>query len=356
MNETIALPRLATLLASRAGIEQADAEKFIRQFFSQIESSLAVSDEVSIKGLGKFYIDNTRGVNFAPDKEFSDFLNQPFEMFSPVEIGEDTDIDSTYDEVPSSHKEETVIEEVPVIEEETEIIPATEGTPTEQPDENEPHENEPEAVMPEIQDEAQENTDADEHNETEPEYVSKTVAVYPVRRRRSVAGYILTAVICLVIGFFLRDFVGMWKHATETPSDTTIVEVPMTDSISAVTEALACAIDSAASADETLAVSEANDSNITVADNSKKEVREPVTDAVTPERFLTTMARKYYGRMEYWVFIYLANEDHLGNPNRIRPGTKVVIPDKSEFTEGETPEQTLARAKRLGLEIYARFE
>ena len=81
-----------------------------------------------------------------------------------------------------------------------------------------------------------------------------------------------------------------------------------------------------------------------------------VTDTIRPNRFLTTMARLYYGKMDYWAFIYEANADKLGHPNRIKPGTVVVIPPIDEIRRGESDAETLQRAKKLGKEIYARFD
>ena len=81
-----------------------------------------------------------------------------------------------------------------------------------------------------------------------------------------------------------------------------------------------------------------------------------VYDTVTKNRFLATMSRAHYGGvMEYWVYIYEANRDKLGNPDRIEPGTRAVIPPMSSFApEGDTP-RARAEAIRLASEIYARF-
>lgn len=354
MNETLALPHLAGLLAQKTGIELSDAEKFIRQFFSQIESSLAVSDEVSIKGFGKFCIDSAEGVRFIPDKEFSEFLNQPFDMFSPVEIDNNADLNSDDSDVTvplaatEPANDETPAEEepgTPVIKEETADLEIKEEAEEDSTDMAVADASAPELHAADIPEASTEQN----HVEITPD-ATETVAEGPVseepvsedndRRRVPVFGYILTAVVCLIIGYLARDFIVL-KTDSQTPRAATDIsaEAPVADSMDVITE----------NADTTAIVEDS-------IPETTEEIREPVYDTVTSERFLTTMARKYYNRMEYWVFIYLANEDRLGNPNRIRPGTKVVIPDEAEFTAGETPEQTIARAERLGQEIYARFE
>ncbi|MCM1036018.1 MAG: hypothetical protein NC406_01665, partial [Bacteroides sp.] len=81
----------------------------------------------------------------------------------------------------------------------------------------------------------------------------------------------------------------------------------------------------------------------TPAEPAKPAKPEPKYDTITSTQFLTTLARKHYGVKNYWIFIYEANPS-LGNPNSIRPGTRVVIPDRSTF-EGPTPEATAAKAQ-----------
>jgi hypothetical protein len=67
------------------------------------------------------------------------------------------------------------------------------------------------------------------------------------------------------------------------------------------------------------------------------------------------MARQYYGVMDYWVFIYEANANKLGHPNKIKPGTQVVIPPLDEYATEPTKAENLAKARRLAAEIYARY-
>lgn len=71
---------------------------------------------------------------------------------------------------------------------------------------------------------------------------------------------------------------------------------------------------------------------------------EPVYDTVSIS--LIKLAKKHYGIGDYWVFIFDANRDKIKNPNAIRPGTKVRIPDKSELPGGDASEtREIARKK-----------
>lgn len=329
MNETIALPHLAEQLAAKAGIDIEDAENFIRRFFEQVENALAVDEEVNIKGLGRFFIDSKLGVRFEPDKDFAEYLNQPFDMFSPIEIEDETDLieDNTevaeIEEPAVLEEEETEIaigpDSVPQKEVETEsetLVEDEAATADEAPIEQKPEASEP-IVMPSYAEEYEEQPRQGE--------------------RKHIFGYVITAIVCLSLGYLLHNFV-------DSRSETEVI----------VTEEIVTLTDSIAPSDSIyLTEPVVSEDSITAP---VETIKMAVTDTVTPTRFLTTMARQYYGQMEYWVFIYLANEDKLGNPNRTRPGTVVVIPDKADFTADETPQQTLARAKRLGRDIYKRYE
>jgi nucleoid-associated protein YgaU len=42
---------------------------------------------------------------------------------------------------------------------------------------------------------------------------------------------------------------------------------------------------------------------------------------------LSDVARQYYGSPTKWQKIYQANRDTVSNPNAVRPGTKLIIPE-----------------------------
>lgn len=78
-------------------------------------------------------------------------------------------------------------------------------------------------------------------------------------------------------------------------------------------------------------------------------------DTISKTRYLTTMAKEYYGDFNLWPYIYYENQKILGHPDRIKPGTRVVIPPLSKYGVKNTPED-IAKAKKLGAEIYARYQ
>lgn len=91
-----------------------------------------------------------------------------------------------------------------------------------------------------------------------------------------------------------------------------------------------------------------------------QSVHEPapqkVYDTITKTRYLTTMAKDHYGNYHLWPYIYMENQTFLGHPDRIRPGTKVVIPDLKKYGVDPNNKQDIEKAKKKGVEIYARYK
>lgn len=79
-------------------------------------------------------------------------------------------------------------------------------------------------------------------------------------------------------------------------------------------------------------------------------------DTVTTTRYLTTISRQHYGNYHFWPYIYLENESILGHPDRIKPGTKVCVPDLAKYGVDPKKSSDITKAKKLGVEIYARFK
>jgi len=68
------------------------------------------------------------------------------------------------------------------------------------------------------------------------------------------------------------------------------------------------------------------------------------------------MAGRHYGEKECWVYIYDANASKLRHPDRIKPGTKILIPDYSTLPLTGDHKADVLAAKRHGSDIYARFK
>lgn len=81
----------------------------------------------------------------------------------------------------------------------------------------------------------------------------------------------------------------------------------------------------------------------------------PIYDNVSTTRYLTTMAREYYGNMDLWPIIYEENKSRLGHPDKIKPGTRVVIPPLRKYHVDPKNPNDVKRIKAKGEEIYRRY-
>lgn len=82
---------------------------------------------------------------------------------------------------------------------------------------------------------------------------------------------------------------------------------------------------------------------------------EPVYDTVSTTRYLTTIAQEHYGNFNLWPYIYEENKAILGNPDRIKPGTRVVVPKLSKYNINPKNPADIKKAKRKGVEIYSKY-
>ena len=78
-----------------------------------------------------------------------------------------------------------------------------------------------------------------------------------------------------------------------------------------------------------------------------------VTDVVTSQIVLSTLAEKHYGSPWFWVYIYQENKNRgiISDPNNIRPGTRVVIPPAKKYGINPNDKASLKKAQRLSWEI-----
>ncbi len=98
-------------------------------------------------------------------------------------------------------------------------------------------------------------------------------------------------------------------------------------------------------------------SDLDKADKTKADKADQpryVIDKITKKRYLTTMARQYYGNYNLWPLIYDYNKG-LGHPDRIRPGTKIKVPSAEELGIDPSDPAVLKRAKNRGRDIYAKY-
>ena len=355
MNNTITLSQLITQLAKATGVDNNTARKFIRTLFSTIEETLEEGQSISINHLGTFRRGDTdqfsrRGVVvFIPDKAVSDELNRPFEMFEPVELAEGVVFDEPKEdpqpEVNAPEPQPEVIVKETVKEPEPIVVSAPE-----------PVVEEPVIKEPVIKEEPV--------KEKPREFITERISIplgdagddddipatprqsKPAKKRFPLwAWALIFFAIAAVVGYALAVYLVPVEPvhteiAAEEPADNDAVQV---EEVS---------VEDLAS--QSAATSSPQPSTVTEAPSAAPQVKasEPVYDTV--EISLIRLARKHYGVNEFWVYIFDANSDKIANPNKIRPGTRVVIPDRSTIP-GATPQEAKALAKRRQSEILSQY-
>lgn len=382
MNNKITFPRLASMLADNSGRTKRFSEDFLREFFSLISESLENGETVKVKGLGTFRlsrveprksVDVTTGepmeisghtkVVFVPAKEMAEAVNAPFEAFAAVEITDSVDTAILDDEtsieqsvaISSELVEEiTNSERAPILDEnvmdkdvkveEIEIVPQKTDTDIEY--------HKPESEEAEINDSIEVSDDL--------EPAEEEVEVFD--RHHWLKGFLTgigaaTALIAVAIGcwiYFARPdiFPNIGKSAT-TSAMIEDAEIILKDTVADT--------DTAVAVIETKSANGLNTASSVIAKQEKQEVPtapsdEAVYDTIGKTRYLTTMAKAHYGNYNLWPYIYEENKAFLRHPDRIRPGTPVVVPKLSKYGVDPKNPKDIEAAKKLGVEIYARYK
>lgn len=304
-------------------------------------------------GIGVFARDAASGrVVFTPCAGLADAVNAPFSFFEPVVLPQsasqdvlDDDCDGTVaavaDSVPSESEDDVeCVEAVATADtmEAAEARAANSDTAVDdeaaaQEPESEPA---PAACIVDTTPAAAIEPSASHYYDDEYEATGGGATLLPW----------LTALLGIIIGMGAGYWIGTRYGA---PAVVVTQAVQTTDSILENAAAVPQDSDAADTLQVVVSVPEAEQ-----AIEEPAKAAEPAYDTVSTSRFLTTIARDHYGRKDYWVFIYEANTDILRHPNRIPPGTRVVVPDLGDHAALDAA--TRARARELAREIYNRYD
>ena len=384
MNDKITMTRLAAMLAISTGKQKKLCEDFLRELFAIVEEELVKGENVRIKGFGTFKIvdvEPRKSVNvsngeetvipghskvlFVAAKELASRVNLPFEAFEAVEIADELPTDSLdgeeelADSMPASLIDEESDEEseqkngfepeVEIQDSESNVITdlAVSVSELKEDSDQEAVENEAsaEAYSDSLQAEDSQNDTEEDLSEENHHKFTKGFA----------AGFItalLVGGIVFAVGYLMGFSFGVTNGEKSAEQSTS--EVVKTEDVS---------VDSIASFKSSVNDSVLLDNNDGVRNNSEivddvptKVSDEPVYDTVTTTRYLTTIAKEHYGNFNLWPIIYEENKDILGHPDRIRPGTKVVVPPLSKYGVDPKNAGQIKEIKQKGIEIYARFK
>ncbi|MDE6130749.1 MAG: hypothetical protein K2F74_04060, partial [Muribaculaceae bacterium] len=226
----------------------------------------------------------------------------------------DIDIDAAFDEDTTDETEEA-----PSIATDNEIC----------------HHGEPDEAAPDINDN---KTETETEPAPIPEEPQENDAATNGCQRRALWKYILTGAVSLVVGF-AAGYISRDMKAGQADDINIVVDDYVTDSIATQTVPEENPADSA--------------NTLASAGTLSEPKQEQVYDTISAKNYLATMARHHYGHMEYWVYIYEANPG-LGHPDRIKPGTIVMIPTEESFAQANDS-ATMTHALQLYADIYGRY-
>lgn len=415
MNNIVNLSQLITRLAKVTATDPNTARLFLRGFFATIEDALADGETVEIKGIGTFRrcddpaVGTPGTVGFAPDEEFAAEINRPFAVFEAVELADgltEEDLEPAPEEIPAPEEmpavatapaetpaAESAVEKPAAVEEPAVVDPAVETpieetVPEEPALEEEPAEKVPVEAEPKVEAPVEEEHKApweiygkgpffEEEKKpetivetgekpvtetafakTEPAEEPEADADEPADEPEEESGrsgnrmWIWIA----AAGIVLFGVVGYLAAVLATPipsygDDDYEPEAVATDTAT-LSETVA---EPAVGAEPEPTPAPAQAVEPTPAPQPAPAAKEPRYDTVTSKRYLAIMAREYYGKSIYWVFIYEANADKLADPNKVSPGTRVLIPDK-ESLPGSTDAERLSIAEKKQAQILGRYK
>lgn len=412
MNKKLTFPELAELLSAATNTSKRMSELALREMFAVISGKLLEGESVKIDGLGVFKVtevNSRRSVNvntgeaieipghskitFVADRRLAEAVNAPFASFESVVLDDDvtadmlTAIDNAEPAEPAaepaaepSEFSEPSEPAEPAAEPSEFSEPAEPAEPLELSEPSEPSEfSEPSEPAAEPAAEPSEPSELSEPTElSEPATEPAELAAEPVeeedaqggaihvpqsdddyyydddddeswwQRHRTFKGFLMGVVagaaLYAAADFAIKYYEDNRKVVSAETFEATDGEVVAADTLPSDTLA-----DKASPKDSLKPTAS------TPLESAKSTIMKQVTDTVTGSYFLTRMARRHYGNGHFWVYIYEENKGKISNPNNVRPGTVVVIPDAKKYGIDKDNPQSVEAAKRKEGEIQRKF-
>ena len=370
MNEKVTLPELVDAIANHTNTSKKVSELFLKEFFGVIKERLEHGETVKIKGLGVFKIAEIaarksvnvnngeemeiaahRRVSFIADKSLAEAINTPFEEFETVILDDDIS-DENLNELLSLDNE---VENESVSEVKDRIMTIDTTTSNEElvlpPPFVEESENishnikslfDSEEDSDELKSEYDGQVDSVDEDKTDTYDIIQDMpyeassddeteddVVHSAKRTSFVWGVICGTVVSVVA--ILVAWCVVFGSDTNTQCDDTY------ESVVAV--------------QDTFVNQSSKINEVMLKHEEVKPAQAVVIDTVRTNYFLTKMSRKYYGRYEFWVYIYEENKAKIPNPNSVSPGLVVVIPPADKYGINKDDPESVRKAENLAEKI-----
>lgn len=384
MQNKITINRLAAMLAISTGKQKKLCEDFIKELFRIVTEELSEGENVRIKGFGSFRlvtVDSRKSVSvatgeetqipshskiaFVPSKELAAAVNEPFEAFEAVELAEDLAGDINFEENTENDENsepDSIASEAYEVDDEKyagrdDSLCSSEGVIPD--DEKEPLDLTG-SDMEKVEDEATSEAYEDKTEEVDTDLEDELEYDEPIKRHGFVWGFGIgflaaVVVVCICFGLWYFEFFNFGNacKSAELNDGKQIVKnfvVNESNDDSVKSDESNSEIVTSAIQNETKSGDDGEKSVPTVASD------ELVYDTVTTTRYLTTIAKEHYGNFNLWPVIYEENNKILGHPDRIKPGTRVVVPRLSKYSINPSDPEDIKRIKAKGIEIYSRYK
>lgn len=340
MSTVISQKLLAEQLAASDNLNVEVANQFVTDFFAQLEAALVEDGDVRIKGLGRFFVEDGE-IMFTPTDDLAEAVNAPFAFFSPMPLNDDELQEPAPQPQPAPEPEIHTPPTEPTAPTAT-TAPITPTEPIAPTDSIKPT-NPPEVAEP---------TEAVDTPTPEP------AVVHHYHHRRGLS--VLSCILIFLAGLLVGSALGYLCHSQikeliknnhqEAPkpnividADTVTIVKPNSVVVEKVTK------------QDTVKVDTTKATATSTSEKAEVEVGRPKRyDTVGGRVYLATLARKYYGHTEYWVYIFEAN--NLKHPDRVKPGKRLLIPYLDDVRTSADDAQNLKDAKQRGANIYASFK
>lgn len=377
MDNKVTMTSLAAMMALATGKQKKLCEDFLQELFTLISDELSRGESVRIKGLGTFKLIDVearksvdvstgepneipphRKIIFVACKELAQVVNAPFEAFEAEEISdnlpteeltgvsEDTDSTISAEETEISTKEEEQEEPVAdpepleAVEESERESGVTEALDEEMLEAEAIEETGTREDAEPIEDEKDEDEEEDDDEDEDDQRPSRFGWGF-------LTGFLSALGVAALAGI-------LWWGFGKDFFDTDISRDQETEISESATKETATNDYNAIAPADTMktAVSE----NISGDDDVPTRPSDmPVLDTISTTRFLTTMAQDHYGNFNIWPIIYDENSKILGHPDRIKPGTQVVVPSLSKYGIDPHNPADINKMKERGKAIYDKY-
>lgn len=371
MKQTIAISAFAGMLSRQSGYTEDFCERFVVEMFKSIADALKETDEVHVKGMGKFIADGVGSVSFIPDDSFAAEINAPFDCFEPEPLDDDVTeeilaAEPADEELPtSSPLHENIVDATP------EVPPAVGGVEEvnriqaqadasavavasceEAPSTSDVDTRADEVEMPTVN-----VADNEAPNDTCPQPQVTEEAFFnhdDVAKSRSRIWTFLcgTAVGALIGGaavYFVLNPGNRQNSPAEISEDIRQVAAELGDKGSGVSPHSpegGKPTDAPAKPDTITTENMATVNTLTTPQAPEENI---VYDNVRST--LSDLSRKHYGSYEFWVYIYEENRDIIPNPDRVEPNTRVRIPKAEKYGINPRDRNSINTALKKSQEI-----